>query len=114
MGYADGRSSPSEPLVDFPSNRWSTLRRDLADFRDSPWATEAAQLGWTEIELYGADADRPYARIDGLGLVPALDGCRIVALSETGAVLESPSRTRHSYRRKIEQPGRVPIWQLAR
>ena len=100
------------PQADFPSNRWDTLRRDLVDFLASAWATEAARLGWSDVELFGVDADRPYARIDGLGLVPALDGCRIIELNATGAVLESPSGTRQSYRRKVERPGRVLVWKL--
>ena len=104
---------PSVPQADFPPNRWDTLRRDLADFLNSPWAVEAKRFGWSEIELFGVDADRPYARIDGLGLVPALDGCRIVELNETGAILETANGIRQSYRRKVEQPGRMPVWQLA-
>jgi len=66
----------------------------------SPWAEEAARLGWTDLDLFGVDGDRPYTRIDGLGLVPALDGCKIVALSAEGAILETPGGVRQSYRRK--------------
>ena len=58
------------------------------------------------------DADRPYTRIDGLGLVPALDGCKIVALSADGATLETPGGARQSYRRKPDQPGRVLVWKV--
>ena len=64
------------------------------------------------VYLFGVDADRPYTRIDGLGLVPALDGCKIVALSAEGAILETPGGVRQSYRRKPEQPGRVLVWKL--
>jgi hypothetical protein len=108
------QSLPSEPLGDFPSTRWSTLRRDVADFLASPWAAEAARHGWTDIELFGVDADRPYSRVDGLGLVPALDGCQIVELNATAAVLESASGTRQSYRRRVERPGRVLLWKLTK
>jgi hypothetical protein len=107
-------SLPSVPQADFPSNRWDTLRRDLADFLGSAWVAEAARLGWSDLELFGVDADRPYARLDGLGLVPALDGCRIIELNATGAVLDSPSGTRQSYQRKVEQPGQVLVWKLAK
>ena len=55
------------------------------------------------------DADRPYTRIDGLGLVPALEGCKIVALSAEGAILETPAGVRQSYRRKVDRPGRVLV-----
>jgi len=64
---------PSVPPGDFPARRWDQLRRDAADFLASPWAMEAARFGWTDLDLFGVDADRPYTRIDGLGLVLALD-----------------------------------------
>jgi len=82
---------PSVPPGDFPARRWDQLRRDAADFLASPWAMEAARLGWTILDLFGVDADLPYTRIDGLGIVPALDGCKIVALSAEGAILETPA-----------------------
>ena len=44
--------------------------------------------------------------------LPALDGCKIVALSAEGAVLEAPGGARQSYRRKPDQPGRVLVWKL--
>jgi len=45
-------------------------------------------------------------------LVPALDGCKIIALSAEGATLETPAGVRQSYRRKPEQPGRVLVWKV--
>ena len=92
--------------------RDTELRRDVADFLASPWAVEAARLGWTDLDLFGVDADRPYTRIDGLGLVPALDGCKIVALSAEGAILETTGGARQSYRRKADRPGRVLVWKV--
>ena len=62
--------------------------------------------------LVGVDADRPYTRLDGLGLVPALDGCKIVGLTAEGAILETPGGARQSYRRKPEHPARVLVWKL--
>jgi hypothetical protein len=76
------------------------------------WLAEAARLGWTDLDLFGVDADRPYTRIDGLGLVPALDGCKIVALSAEGATLETSAGVRQSYRRKAGRPGRVLVWKV--
>src|SRR6185312_14474992 len=68
----------SEPPADFPPSRWGQLRADHAAFVESPWHGKAERLGWSELDLYGVDATRPYARTDGLGLIPALDRCRIV------------------------------------
>ena len=61
---------PSVPPGDFPARRWDQLRRDAADFLASPWAMEAARFGWTDLDLFGGDADRPYTRIDGLLIRP--------------------------------------------
>jgi hypothetical protein len=83
--------------------------RDVADFLASPWAAEAARLGWTELDLYGVDADRPYVRIDGLGLLPVLNGGRIVALTADVATVETPGGARQSYRRNPDRPGRVLV-----
>jgi hypothetical protein len=41
--------------------------------------------------------------------VPALEGCKIVALSAEGAILETPAGVRQSYRRKVDRPGRVLV-----
>ena len=105
---------PCEPLGDFPSRRWDQLRRDVADFLASPWAAAAARLGWTELDLYGVDADRPYVRVDGFGLLPVLNGGRIVALTADVASLETPGGARQSYRRQPDRPGRVPVWEVVR
>ena len=58
---------PSEAPSGFPSGRWDQLRRDVADFLASPWAEEAARLGWTDLDLFGADDNRPYARLRRAG-----------------------------------------------
>ena len=51
----------------------------------------------------------PIPGSDGLGLLPLLNGGKIVALDAEGAVLETPGGTRQSYRRKPDRPGRVLI-----
>jgi hypothetical protein len=103
---------PSEAQGDFPSRRWDQLRHDVADFLASPWPAEAARLGWIELDLFGADADRPYTRIDGFGLVPLLNGSKIVALTAEAAILETPGGARQSCHRQLDRPGRVPVWEI--
>ena len=103
---------PSEPPLDFPASRWGQLRADLAAFVESPLRAEAERLGWSELDLYGVDANRPYTRIDGLGLIPALNGCRIVELSGDAATLQTPGGARLSFRRRPDRPGRVPVWEI--
>ena len=55
---------------EYRTKRKSDLSREVAYFLASPGAVEAARLGWTDLDLFGVDADRPYTRIDVLGLVP--------------------------------------------
>ena len=43
---------------------------------------------------------------------PVLDGCKIVALSAEGALLETSGGVRQSYRRKAGRPGRVLVWKV--
>ena len=102
----------SEPPADFPSTRWRQLRADLAEFVEGPWRGEAERLGWSDLDLYGVDADRPYTQIDRFGLVPALNGCRIVELSSDAATLQTPGGARQSFRRRPDRPGRVPVWEI--
>jgi hypothetical protein len=63
--------------------------------------------------LFGCDRDRPFARIDQAGLLWLLNGNCLVALSETTAVVETPTGARQTYRRKPSGPGRVLAWELA-
>ena len=41
-----------------------------------------------------------------LGLVPALDGCKIIALTAESVLLETPDGVRQSYCRKPDRVGR--------
>ena len=102
------------PLGDFTDSRWQRIRKDIDDFLVSPLAEQAKGLGWTELDLFGVDNSRPYARIDQAGLVIMLDGYKIVELSAQAAILETAGGVRQSYRRKEDQPGRQLIWDLLR
>jgi len=46
------------------------------------------------------------------GLVPAVEGSKIIALSAEGAILETTGGVRQSYRRKAGRPGRVLAWKV--
>jgi hypothetical protein len=47
----------SPPPVVRPEN-WSAFVRAAKSFLDS-WANRADELGWTDLDLFGADASRP-------------------------------------------------------
>ena len=97
---------PSDAPSGFLSRRWGPTARRRYRFPRLPWAEEAPRLDRPRSvrcrrRPVGVDADRPYTRTDGLGLVPALDGCKIVTLSAEGAILEMPGGVRQSYRCKL-------------
>ncbi len=62
------------------------------------------QLGRGPHDLFGADRDRPLARIDKAGLLWLLNGHRIVALTEYSATIETETGARQTYRRKLGEP----------
>ncbi len=76
-------------------------------------AAQAHELGWTGLDLFGVHRERPWVRFDCMGLVPLLNGAKVVALSDTEAVIEKPSGARLTFRRHGQVPDEVcPVWEL--
>jgi hypothetical protein len=104
---------PNDPPGDVPAKRWLQFVDDLGRFLDSPFCAVAVTLGWEACDLFGADRDRPYARIDRVGLLWLLNGDKLVALTDATATIETRTGRRQTYRRKPNDPGRVLAWELA-
>ena len=86
-----------------PAANWQVLREDAYAFlRD--WAARAHELGWTALNLFGVHPGKPWVRFDFIGLVPLLNGAKVVALSEGQAVIEKPSGARLTFRRRVQAP----------
>jgi hypothetical protein len=95
-----------------PARRWRQLIYDAGRFLDSGFASQAAALGWDAYDLFGCDGERPFARIDNMGLIWLLDGNRLVALTEQSARIDMKNGVTQSYRRKPGDIGRVLAWQF--
>ena len=104
---------PARPPADVPPGRWRRLLADIVRFIDSDFAASATALGWDPIDLFGCDAERPYARLDQAGLLWMLGAGRLVALTANTATIEFPTGSRQIWRRRSSGPGRVLAWQLA-
>jgi hypothetical protein len=67
--WAEGfaRLHPDRPPGDVQLRRWQTFIDDVGRFLDGGWAEKASALGWGSHDLFGADRDRPFARIDCAG-----------------------------------------------
>jgi hypothetical protein len=113
--WAEGfaRLHPDRPPGDVPAKRWLQFVDDVGRFLDSPFCAVAITLGWDAYDLFGADRDRPYARIDRVGLLWLLNGDKLVALTDATATIETRTGRRQTYRRKPNDPGRVLAWELA-
>lgn len=92
-----------------PAGWWWRLRCDTDGF--GPWAGRAAALGWSTTDVFGVLPVKPLERVDGWGLVPALRGAEVVALTATSARLRTRTGGLQSFVRRVRL-GAVPIWQL--
>ena len=105
----------SNPPVGYTSKRWKTLARD-AEKLISTWAGQAAALGWTDMEIFGAHRTAPATRYDAAGLVVMMNGDEIVALTDTAATIKSQRGTTLTHQRRLTAPeGEVVfIWDTGR
>lgn len=108
------RLDPSKPPVDVPSRRWLRFIDDCGRFLDGGGAERAAALGWGPLDLFGADRERPFARVDHLGLLWLLNDGAILELHRDRAIIETTGGVRLAYRRQPVEVGRVVLaWELA-
>jgi hypothetical protein len=108
------RLDPNKPPADVPAKRWLRFIDDCGRFLDGRWPAEAADFGWGPLDLFGCDRERPYGRVDRLGLLWLVNGGAIVELHRDRAVLKSASGAPQTYRRRPVEVGRVVLaWELA-
>lgn len=93
---------------------WSIVCQDAHAFLSSDWVLRAVDLGWSAKDLFGCHRESPEARFDAMGLVVAMNGKTLVALSEDSARLEARSgdRLRHNRRTHCPQKQIAPLWNL--
>jgi hypothetical protein len=97
-----------------PAKRWLAFIDDVGRFLDDGWAAEAATLGWGPLDLFGADRERPFARIDHAGLMWLVNGNRLVDLDRHLAVIETRTGARQTFRRRPVAVGDVVLaWHVA-
>ena len=102
--------SMSQP-VGFTSERWRRIVDAAGAFLDR-WAAEAIACGWSDLDVFGCDPDRPVARFDCMGLLMLLDRCEIVGIDEGGADLVAGPEARLRYRRRPLPAATISLWQL--
>ncbi len=113
--WAEGfaRLNPLRPPRDVPPSRWLRFIDDSGRFLDEGWAARAASFGWGPFDLFGCDRERPFARIDRLGLLWLLNGRKLLALTAHTAIIETSRAGRLTYHRRPPTIGDVVAWELS-
>ena len=83
-----GRLQYCRPMTGIPQHRWRQFIDDCNNFLSSKQAERAAQLGWDAQALFGCCRDRPLVHRDGIGLLWAVNGGRVVEIHREWAGIE--------------------------
>ena len=110
-GYTALSSMPAP--AGFSSERWSRIVDAAGIFIDR-YAGVATECGWSDLDVFGCDPDRPDARFDCMGLVLLLDRCEIIGIDGDGADLVTETGARQRYRRRSLPANTVSLWVLDR
>jgi hypothetical protein len=100
------------PPAGISGERWQRIIDAAGNFIDK-WAAAAIRCGWSELDIFGVDPDRPDVRFDCMGLALLLDRCEVIGLDENGADLVTSTGARQRFRRRPLPAGTVSLWQLA-
>jgi hypothetical protein len=111
--WAEGfaRLDLASPPVGFDAKRWRTLIDDGGKFLDR-WGGEAARLGWSVLDLFGAHPVAPAYRYDAAGLVNLISGGDVVDIRTDRAVIRTPSGTSLTYYLRRDCRDAVALWDL--
>jgi hypothetical protein len=118
-GWADAadqivRELGRDQRGDFSRRKWQQTLVGVRRFVERGWAHRAWRLGWGLLELFGVDRKAPWARRDRRGLALILDDCKVIALTEHDATIETPTGAHLNYtRRRIEFLEIVLVDQIA-
>jgi hypothetical protein len=103
---------PNHPPAGIAAPLWRATIRDAELFL-ATWGRQAANLGWTTLDLFGAHSLAPGARYSCMGLLLLIRGGRVVALTTASAAIEQQSGARLTYTRQLVEAECVPLWRLA-
>jgi hypothetical protein len=104
----------TNPPRNVPLDRWERFIADCGHFLSLGWANRAEAFGWTSIELFGCDRERPLARYEHMGLLWIIQGRRLVVLTAETATIDTLTGSLQSYPRLSIDLNRAALpWQLA-
>ena len=90
-------------------DRWRQAIVDAGRFLDQ-WGAQAAALGWSTLDVFGAHPTHPLERLDCAGLIILLHGDELLAFTADTARTRRRNGILTYYRRS--RPEAVPLWEL--
>jgi hypothetical protein len=111
--WAEGfaRLDMAQPPKGFDERRWRMLIDDGGKFLDR-WGGEAARLGWSVFDVFGAHPIAPGARCDAAGLVTLIDGGEVIAIKADRATIRSCRSSSELTYLRTPRAGVVALWDL--
>ena len=102
------------PPAGFSSERWARIVDAAGVFLDR-WAADAIRCGWSDLDTFGCDRDRPDARFDAMGLVMLLDRMEVVGIDPDGAdLIATAGGAKLRFRRRPLPRHTILLWDLDR
>ena len=102
------------PPAGFSPERWRRIVDAAGVFLDR-WAADAIRCGWSDLDTFGCDPDRPDARFDAMGLVMLLDRVEVTGIDPDGAdLIATAGGAKLRFRRRALPQSTISLWELAR
>ena len=109
------RLHPARVPPNVSKERWTQLIDDCGRFLDQGWATHAAGLGWSPLDLFGCDRERTPADDDHAGLLWRVEGGKLIIMSAYAAIIETATGQQKTFHRRNNHPGELALaWELAK
>ena len=100
------------PPSGFSPERWQRIVDAAGSFLGG-WASEAITCGWSDLDVFGCDRDRPDARFDCMGLVMLLDRVEVVGIDPAGAdLVAAAGGAKLRFRRRPLPQHTISLWDL--
>ena len=114
--WAEGFTALSSmpPPSGFSPERWVRIV-DAAGLLLDRWAADAIRCGWSDLDVFGCDRDRPDARFDCMGLVMLLDRVEVAGIDPEGAdLIATAGGAKLRFRRRPLPQNTISLWDLNR
>ncbi|MDX9690646.1 MAG: hypothetical protein RBT70_09355 [Alphaproteobacteria bacterium] len=95
----------------FTPERWGELLDDGGYFLDA-WGRQAAGLRWSAADVFGVNPDAPEWRYDGMGLIPCLNGRRVVAITQDTARIDCGDGASLTFYRHTLSAESITLWDV--